>query len=121
MSDDVIEPKEMRLVFDGHAMEARPGTSLLQAWSAAGSPTENVECLGQGVYGACRVLVQRQGERLAGTISHLRAGGAADAVNAPHDQSGRVPGWLVIPAARTSISRGSKACRRASSRTAVSI
>jgi succinate dehydrogenase/fumarate reductase-like Fe-S protein len=68
MTDDVLEPKPVRLVFDGHAIEARAGTSLLQAWLAAGLPlTENVGCLGQGVCGACRVLVQRPGERLAGT------------------------------------------------------
>ena len=58
----------VRLVFDGHALEAAPGTSLLQAWLAAGLPlTENAGCLGQGVCGACRVLVRRPGERLAGT------------------------------------------------------
>lgn len=58
----------LRLVFDGHAIEATPGTSLLQAWVAAGLPLiENVGCMGQGVCGACRVLVRHTGERLAGT------------------------------------------------------
>ncbi|MFZ6764673.1 4Fe-4S dicluster domain-containing protein [Pseudoroseomonas sp. WGS1072] len=62
------EEKGVRLVFDGHAIEARPGLSLLQAWIGAGLPlTENVGCLGQGVCGACRVLVRRTGERIAGT------------------------------------------------------
>ncbi|MCK8786670.1 ferredoxin [Roseomonas sp. NAR14] len=56
------------LVFDGHAIRARPGSSLLQAWIGAGLPlTENVGCMGQGACGACRVLVRREGERLAGT------------------------------------------------------
>jgi succinate dehydrogenase/fumarate reductase-like Fe-S protein len=58
----------LRLVVDGHALQARPGVSLLQAWIAAGVPlTENVGCMGQGVCGACRVLVRRPGERIAGT------------------------------------------------------
>ncbi|MEN0075836.1 MAG: 4Fe-4S dicluster domain-containing protein [Paracraurococcus sp.] len=58
----------LRLVLDGYEVVARPGISLLQAWIAAGLPlTENVGCLGQGVCGACRVLVRRPGERIAGT------------------------------------------------------
>lgn len=56
------------LTFDGHAIQARPGLSLLQAWIGAGLPlTENVGCMGQGVCGACRVLVRRPGQRLAST------------------------------------------------------
>lgn len=59
---------EVSFTFDGHAIRVRAGATLLQAWSAAGLPlTENVGCLGQGVCGACRVLVRRSGERLAGT------------------------------------------------------
>lgn len=58
----------VRLVIDGHLIDGEPGTSLLQAWVAAGLPlTENVGCMGQGVCGACRVLVRREGERLART------------------------------------------------------
>lgn len=54
------------LTFDGHAIRAAPGASLLQAWTAAGLPlTENVGCMGQGVCGACRVLVRREGQRIA--------------------------------------------------------
>jgi len=57
----------IRLTIDGHAIEARPGLSLIQAWIGAGLPlSENVGCMGQGVCGACRVLVRRQGERIAG-------------------------------------------------------
>lgn len=60
--DDATIP----LTFDGHAITARPGASLLQAWTAAGLPlTENVGCMGQGVCGACRVLVRRAGQRIA--------------------------------------------------------
>ncbi len=65
---DALDRHKVNLVFDGCIIEAKPGTSLLQAWIAAGNPlTENVGCLGQGVCGACRVLVRRQGERLAAT------------------------------------------------------
>lgn len=56
----------VRLVMDGHAVEAPQGASLIQAWIAAGLPlTSNVGCMGQGVCGACRVLVRRPGERIA--------------------------------------------------------
>ncbi|WP_270934279.1 2Fe-2S iron-sulfur cluster-binding protein [Falsiroseomonas oryzae] len=56
----------LRLTMDGHAIEARAGASLIQAWLAAGlSLTSNVGCMGQGVCGACRVLVRRPGERIA--------------------------------------------------------
>ena len=56
----------LRLTIDGHAIEARPGLSLIQAWIGAGLPlSENVGCMGQGVCGACRVLVRRPGERIA--------------------------------------------------------
>lgn len=59
---------KISLVFEGQPLLAEVGASLLQAWMAAGQPlTENVGCMGQGVCGACRVLVRRQGERLAGT------------------------------------------------------
>ena len=57
----------IRLTIDGHAIEARPGLSLIQAWIGAGLPlSENVGCMGQGVCGACRVMVRRAGERIAG-------------------------------------------------------
>lgn len=68
MAEAATTTEPVRLTFDGHAIQAAPGTSLLQAWIAAGLPlTENVGCLGQGVCGACRVLVRKPGERLAGT------------------------------------------------------
>ncbi len=58
----------VRLVIDGHAINGESGTSLLQAWVAAGLPlVGNVGCMGQGVCGACRVLVRRPNERLAQT------------------------------------------------------
>ncbi|ONG51099.1 ferredoxin [Pseudoroseomonas deserti] len=61
-------PPEIAFTFDGQPIRARAGATLLQAWIAAGLPlTENVGCMGQGVCGACRVLVRRPGERLAGT------------------------------------------------------
>ncbi|WP_424814712.1 4Fe-4S dicluster domain-containing protein [Roseococcus sp. YIM B11640] len=68
MAVDSESATELGLTFDGHAIRARKGASLLQAWTGAGLPlTENVGCMGQGVCGACRVLVRRQGERLAST------------------------------------------------------
>ena len=58
----------IRLIMEGHAIEVRPGLSLIQAWISAGLPlSENVGCMGQGVCGACRVLVRRTGERIAAT------------------------------------------------------
>jgi succinate dehydrogenase/fumarate reductase-like Fe-S protein len=48
------------LHLDGHEVQARAGVSLVQAWLDAGLPlVENVGCMGQGVCGACRVLVRR--------------------------------------------------------------
>lgn len=61
-------PATIPLTIDGHAIEAAPGASLIQAWIAAGLPLDgNVGCMGQGVCGACRVLVRREGERIAAT------------------------------------------------------
>ena len=71
MADSTI-----RLIMEGHAIEVRPGLSLIQAWISAGLPlTENVGCMGQGVCGACRVLVRRTGERIAGHCPGLRDAG----------------------------------------------
>jgi succinate dehydrogenase/fumarate reductase-like Fe-S protein len=68
MCDHAEATDQIDLNFDGHAIKARKGMSLLQAWTGAGLPlTENVGCMGQGVCGACRVLVRRPGQRLAGT------------------------------------------------------
>ncbi len=59
----------LHLTIDGHAIEAAPGASLIQAWIGAGLPLEtNVGCMGQGVCGACRVLVRRPGERIAQSL-----------------------------------------------------
>ena len=64
----MAEAAQVQLVIDGHAIATAPGASLIQAWIAAGHPlTSNVGCMGQGVCGACRVLVRRQGERIAAT------------------------------------------------------
>lgn len=68
MTDRTSLISEIQLTFDGHLIRAQSGVSLLQAWLKAGLPlTENVGCLGQGVCGACRVLVRRHDERFAGT------------------------------------------------------
>ncbi len=54
-------PREsVRVTFDGQAMETTRGGSLLQAWVESGRALiDNVGCMGQGVCGACRVLVRR--------------------------------------------------------------
>lgn len=68
MAADAEPPGGVGFTFDGHAIRTTRGVSLLQAWIGAGLPlTENVGCMGQGVCGACRVLVRRPGERLAST------------------------------------------------------
>lgn len=68
MAEDATPPEGVGLTFDGHAIRAGAGVSLLEAWIRAGLPlTENVGCMGQGACGACRVLVRRPGERLAST------------------------------------------------------
>ena len=52
----------VRLSVDGRMLEAATPVSILQAASADGSPlTANVGCLGQGVCGACRCMVRKQG------------------------------------------------------------
>lgn len=57
----------VRLRFEGQELEARTDASLVQAWLDAGLPlVENVGCMGQGVCGACRVLVRREGEHAPG-------------------------------------------------------
>ncbi len=68
MANEFALPDQVSLTFDGHAIRTTKGVSLLQAWTKAGLPlTENVGCMGQGVCGACRVLVRRPDERLAST------------------------------------------------------
>jgi len=58
----------VRITMDGHVIDAPAGASLIQAWISAGlSLTGNVGCMGQGVCGACRVLVRREGQRIAST------------------------------------------------------
>lgn len=62
----MVHEASIRITMDGHTVDAPAGASLIQAWLAAGHAlTENVGCMGQGVCGACRVLVRREGERIA--------------------------------------------------------
>ncbi|MDO9017007.1 MAG: 2Fe-2S iron-sulfur cluster-binding protein [Deltaproteobacteria bacterium] len=69
----------VRLRFEGREIEARAGASLLQAWLDAGLPlVENVGCMGQGVCGACHVLVRRDG--LAGPDEVVRTALACETV-----------------------------------------
>lgn len=54
--------RPVRLTFDGREVAATAGTSLIQAWIESGRPlVDHVGCMGQGVCGACRVLVRRAG------------------------------------------------------------
>lgn len=56
------DANKVRLRFEGRELEARADASLVQAWLEAGLPlVENVGCMGQGVCGACHVLVRREG------------------------------------------------------------
>jgi len=58
--------RKVRLTFDGQDITVTVGTSLIQAWIESGRPlVDNVGCMGQGVCGACRVLVRRSG---SGTV-----------------------------------------------------
>ncbi|MFC0216859.1 4Fe-4S dicluster domain-containing protein [Pseudochelatococcus lubricantis] len=59
----------IRLSIDGRELTVEPPLSLLQAATADGTPlTSNVGCMGQGVCGACRCLVRREGEREVSTV-----------------------------------------------------
>ena len=58
-----------RLSIDGRVVEVPPSTSILQAAAADGTAlTANVGCFGQGVCGACRCMVRRDGERDVRTL-----------------------------------------------------
>lgn len=57
------------LSVDGRVLEVEGPISILQAAAADGTPlTANVGCLGQGVCGACRCMVRREGERAVATV-----------------------------------------------------
>lgn len=57
------------LSVDGRVLEVEGPISILQAAAADGTPlTANVGCLGQGVCGACRCMVRREGERAVATM-----------------------------------------------------
>ena len=59
----------IRLSIDGRQLEVEAPVSILQASAADGTPlTANVGCLGQGVCGACRCMVRREGEREVSTV-----------------------------------------------------
>jgi succinate dehydrogenase/fumarate reductase-like Fe-S protein len=52
----------VRLVVEGHEIEAVSGCSILQAYVTAGQTlVAGVGCMGQGVCGSCRVMVRRVG------------------------------------------------------------
>lgn len=52
------------LTIDGQSATVADGTTIILAAAAAGLPlTGNVGCMGQGVCGACRALVRKEGER----------------------------------------------------------
>lgn len=54
----------IRISIDGKETEAHPNDSILQAHlRGEEAVTVNIGCMGQGVCGACRCLVRKQGER----------------------------------------------------------
>ncbi|WP_429932749.1 4Fe-4S dicluster domain-containing protein [Agrobacterium vitis] len=59
----------VHLSIDGRALEVEAPVSILQASMADGTPlTANVGCMGQGVCGACRCMVRREGEKQISTV-----------------------------------------------------
>lgn len=61
--------EQIRLSIDGRALEVEVPVSILQAAVADGTPlTANVGCMGQGVCGACRCMVRREGEKGISTV-----------------------------------------------------
>ena len=54
----------IRISIDGKEKEAHSSDSILQAHLKGNeTATANIGCMGQGVCGACRCLVRKQGER----------------------------------------------------------
>ncbi len=61
--------ESIRLSIDGRSIAAEAPVSILQASMADGTPlTANVGCMGQGVCGACRCMVRREGEKQISTV-----------------------------------------------------
>lgn len=59
----------VHLSIDGRPLEVDGPVSILQAATADGTPlTANVGCLGQGVCGACRCMVKREGDKQISTV-----------------------------------------------------
>ena len=59
----------IHLNINGREIAAEPPVSILQAAMADGTPlTANVGCMGQGVCGACRCMVRRDGEKQITTV-----------------------------------------------------
>jgi succinate dehydrogenase/fumarate reductase-like Fe-S protein len=59
----------IRVSIDGRMLVVASPVSILQASTADGTPlTANVGCLGQGVCGACRCMVRRNGEPRVATV-----------------------------------------------------
>lgn len=58
----------IRISIDGKEKEAHPNDSILQAHLRGDATvTANIGCMGQGVCGACRCLVRKEGERETNT------------------------------------------------------
>lgn len=61
--------KTIHLSIDGRSIAVVSPVSVLQAAAADGTPlTANVGCMGQGVCGACRCMVRRDGEKEISTV-----------------------------------------------------
>lgn len=90
---------------DGRSAQVPEGTTVLLAAAAAGLPlTGNVGCMGQGVCGACRALVRRDGAATAETVLACETR-AEDGMRvsfldrftlprqAPYDETALADGW----------------------------
>jgi ferredoxin len=63
----MAEEARIIVTIDGRTVEVEPTLSIIEAAARSDALTANVGCMGQGVCGACRCLVRRDGEREVST------------------------------------------------------
>ena len=59
----MAEEARITVTIDGRTVEVEPTLSIIEAAVRSDALNANVGCMGQGVCGACRCLVRRDGER----------------------------------------------------------
>ncbi|WP_035540008.1 2Fe-2S iron-sulfur cluster-binding protein [Paraburkholderia hospita] len=59
----MAEEARITVTIDGRTVEVEPTLSIIEAAACSDALTTNVGCMGQGVCGACRCLVRRDGRR----------------------------------------------------------